>query len=1043
MGYAELHCRSNFSFLTGASHPEQLVEVAASLGLDALALTDRNGVYGIVRFAQAARAVGLPTVFGVEIDCGTFGEIVLLSRGASGYGSMVRAIAEGQLAGTKGAPLFMVDALAHRVNQQCVVLTGGYGGAVVRALSEHGPAVAESTLRQLVESFGRDNVFVELWDHGDPIDAVRNDQLAQIAYRVGVECVATNNVMYAVPGQHRVATALAAVHHRCGLDAIDYRLPPAATAYVRSEAEMQRRFVRYPGVVERAFEIARDISFDLSLVAPKLPPFPCPDGHDEMSFLRALVQEGAHKRYGSQPSKNQEDLSLRSRAWHTIEHELAIIESLGFAGYFLVVWDIVRFCTERGILCQGRGSAANSAVCFSLGITKADAVSLGLLFERFLSPERDGPPDIDIDIESGRREEVIQYVYQRHGRLHAAQVANVITYRSRSAVRDMARALGYSAAQQDAWSKQVDAWRDIAVTAQRSDHDIPDLVIEMATQVEHMPRHLGIHSGGMVMCDRPIVEVCPVEWARMENRSVLQWDKDDCAAAGLVKFDLLGLGMLSALSRSVALIREHRGYELDLAQLPQEDDVYAMLCRADTVGVFQVESRAQMSTLPRIKPRRFYDLVVEIALIRPGPIQGGSVHPYIRRRNGVEPVTYLHPLLENSLAKTLGVPLFQEQLMQMAIDVAGFTANEADQLRQAMGSKRSTARMEKLKTRLYGGMAQRGITGPIADEIFEKMSAFAHYGFPESHSVSFAYLVYASAWIKLHEPAIFCASLLNSQPMGFWSSHTLVRDARRHGVVVHTPDINASSDVATLVDDSHSVGSLAIRMGISSVRGIGAELAQRIAQLGPYISLEHLSRTVPQISRSQMEALATAGAFTESFGIERRDALWEAGAYGHRHLSGHGQEHLDTIMGLNVIPHLPGMAPIEEAIADLWATGVSPNGHPTVFLREQLCEQGVLCADQLLTAEHNSRVLVAGVVTHRQRPGTARGVTFISLEDETGLINVVCSQGCWIRHRVIARDASALLVRGRVEHVDGVTNIIAESLSPLFIAATVPSRDFR
>jgi len=1041
MGYAELHCRSNFSFLTGASHPEHLVEVAGALGLDALAMTDRNGVYGIVRFAEAARAVGLPTVFGVEIDCGAFGEIVLLSRGASGYGPMVRAVSEGQLAGKKGAPVFMVDAIAHRVNQQCVVLTGGYGGAVVRALTQHGPAVAESTLRQLVESFGRDNVLVELWDHGDPIDAVRNDQLVQIAHRVGVECVATNNVMYAVPAQHRVATALAAVQNRCGLDEIDYRLPPAATAYLRSEAEMHRRFVRYPGVVERACVIAREIAFDLSLVAPKLPPFPCPDGHDEMSFLRALVQEGAQKRYGAKPDAGQEDLSLRSRAWRTIDHELAIIESLGFAGYFLVVWDIVRFCAERGILCQGRGSAANSAVCFSLGITKADAVSLGLLFERFLSPERDGPPDIDIDIESGRREEVIQYVYQRHGRLHAAQVANVITYRSRSAVRDMARALGYSPTQQDAWSKQVDAWSDIAVTAQHSEHDIPDLVLEMASHVEHMPRHLGIHSGGMVMCDRPIVEVCPVEWARMENRSVLQWDKDDCAAAGLVKFDLLGLGMLSALSRSIALIREHRGYELDLAQLPQEDDVYAMLCRADTVGVFQVESRAQMSTLPRIKPRRFYDLVVEIALIRPGPIQGGSVHPYIRRRNGVEPVTYLHPLLENSLAKTLGVPLFQEQLMQMAIDVAGFTANEADQLRQAMGSKRSTARMEKLKTRLYGGMAERGIAGPIADEIFDKMSAFAHYGFPESHSVSFAYLVYSSAWIKLYEPAIFCAALLNSQPMGFWSSHTLVRDARRHGVVVHTPDINASSDVATVIHDPNSHGALAIRMGISSVRGIGGDLGRRIAESGPYESLEHLSRMVPQVSRSQMEALATAGAFTESFGVDRRDALWEAGAYGHR--PQHGQDHLDKIMGLNAIPHLPGMAPIEEAIADLWATGVSPNGHPTVFVREQLFAKGVLCADQLLTAQHNARVLVAGVVTHRQRPMTARGMTFISLEDETGLINVVCSKGCWMRHRAVARDASALLVRGRLEYADGVVNIIAESLSPLFVGATVPSRDFR
>jgi error-prone DNA polymerase len=541
----------------------------------------------------------------------------------------------------------------------------------------------------------------------------------------------------------------------------------------------------------------------------------------------------------------------------------------------------------------------------------------------------------------------------------------------------------------------------------------------------------------MVICDRPIIEVCPVEWARMENRSVLQWDKDDCAAVGLVKFDLLGLGMLSALGNAVRLIEQHRGRTVDLAALPQEDEVYAMLCRADTVGVFQIESRAQMSTLPRLKPRRFYDLVVEIALIRPGPIQGGSVHPYIRRRNGKEPVTYLHPLLENSLGKTLGVPLFQEQLMQMAIDVAGFTPSEADQLRQAMGSKRSRARMERLKVRLYEGMAERGITGAVADEIFDKMAAFANYGFPESHSVSFAYLVYASSWIKLHEPAVFCASLLNAQPMGFWSPHTLVRDARRHGVLVRTPDINASADVATLEECGESAGGLAVRLGIGSVRGIGAELARSVAQGRPYASMDDLGRRVPQLTRRQIEALATAGAFGESFGDARRDALWEAGAH-----TG-GAMTLQGVTGVQSTPVLPGMEPVEEAIADLWATGISPDGHPTVFLRAQLDAKGVLTAAQLGAVPHRDRVLVAGVVTHRQRPMTARGATFISLEDETGLINVVCSKGCWARHRAVARDASALLVRGRVECADGVVNVVAESISPLFAPASVPSRDFR
>ena len=1035
--YAELHCRSNFSFLEGAAHPEELAEVAASLGLHALGLTDRNGLYGIVRFAEAARAVSLPTAFGVELDCGARGDIVLLARGPSGYSHMARAISNGQLAGTKGAPVFVVEQVAHTVRHHCVVLTGDSRGSVVQALMNSGPRAAEHELQELVEHFGRDNVFVELWDHGDPIDTVRNDQLVHIAHRVDVECVATNNVSYAVPSQHRLATAIAAVRHRSDLNNIDHQLPAAATAYLRSGIEMQRRFARYPGVVEQAAHLASHIAFDLSLVAPKLPPFPCPGGLDEMAYLRELVAYGARHRYGDKPVDAAEDLSLRARAWRTIEHELSIIETLGFAGYFLVVWDIVRFCEERGILCQGRGSAANSAVCYSLGITKADAVSLGLLFERFLSPERDGPPDIDIDIESGRREEVIQYVYQRHGRHHAAQVANVITYRSRSAVRDMARALGYSPQQQDSWSKQVDAWGTVAVTAGQTDHDIPPLVLEMAAEVENMPRHLGIHSGGMVMCHRPIIEVCPVEWARMENRSVLQWDKDDCAAIGLVKFDLLGLGMLSALSNAVNFVSQHRTYQLNLATIPQEDEVYAMLCRADTVGVFQVESRAQMSTLPRLRPRKFYDLVVEVALIRPGPIQGGSVHPYIRRRNGEEPVTYLHPLLENSLSKTLGVPLFQEQLMQMAIDVAGFTPAEADQLRQAMGSKRSRSRMERLKERLYDGMTQRGIRGPIADEIFNKMAAFANYGFPESHSVSFAYLVYASSYIKLHEPAIFCAALLNAQPMGFWSPHTLVQDARRHGVVVRSPDINASAHNTTLEQCDESMGGLAVRLGIASVRGVSDSVARMVAERRPYESLEHLARMVPELSRQQMEALATAGAFTESFGDDRRHALWEAGAYGN------STHQLQGIMGMNSRPTLPGMEPVEEAIADLWATGISPDGHPTVFLREELHRKGVVTAEDLVAVAHQARVLVAGIVTHRQRPMSARGATFISLEDETGLINVVCSKGCWARHRAVARDASALLVRGRVECANGVINIVAESISPLFVPVSVPSRDFR
>ena len=1038
--YAELHCRSQFSFLRGASSPERLVEVAGQLGLDALALTDRHGFYGVVRFAQAAREVGVRTVFGAEVECGqpaaSRGNLVAVADGPDGYVALSRALTAGQLRGKKSQPQFDVASLAETLRDTCWMLTGGADGMLAAALRTGGVDAAGQSLRLLVDAFGRDRLLVELWHHGEPADVWRNDVFIDLAVRAGVQCVATNDVSYAVPADHSLATALAAVRNRCSLDDLDPHLPPAASACLRSGEEQARRFARYPGVVALAADIGRAAAFDLSLIAPRLPPYPCPGGLSEIRFLRQLVEAGGRRRYGERPLGVHEDLSLRSRAWRTIDHELEVIEQLGFAGYFLVVWDIVQFCERSDILCQGRGSAANSAVCYSLGITKADAVSLGLLFERFLSAERDGPPDIDLDIESDRREEVIQYVYERYGRERAAQVANVITYRARSAVRDMARALGYDAAEQDAFSRRFDSWSPVK---DQREVTVPDLVVQLAQRVQDAPRHLGIHSGGMVICDRPISEVCPVEWATMPGRSVLQWDKDDCAAVNLVKFDLLGLGMLSALHRAIDYIAEFRGERVDLATIPQEDDVYAMLCRADSVGVFQVESRAQMSTLPRLKPRRFYDLVVEVALIRPGPIQGGSVHPYIRRRNGQEPVTYLHPLLENSLGKTLGVPLFQEQLMQMAIDVAGFTPSQADELRQAMGSKRSRARMTRLRDRLYAGMAQRGITGEIADEIYDKMAAFANYGFPESHSVSFAYLVYASAWIKLHEPAIFCAALINSQPMGFWSPHTLVQDARRHGVVVRTPDINASRAGAWLEPDAQSTGGLAVRLGIGSVRGIGDDLALRIEAARPFNDVEDLVRRVPGISVKQLEALSTAGVFGESFDVSRRTALWNAGAV--------AESSPDRLAGVvtTSTPHLPGMQPVEEAVADLWATGVSPDGHPTTFLRASLRELGVVTAADLDALARNgaTRVLVAGVVTHRQRPMTAKGTTFFSLEDETGLINVLCSRGCWVRHAEVLRRASALLVRGQVQYAEGVVNVIGEQFSELRVPIRMASRDFR
>jgi error-prone DNA polymerase len=695
------------------------------------------------------------------------------------------------------------------------------------------------------------------------------------------------------------------------------------------------------------------------------------------------------------------------------------------------VWDITQFCVRSDILCQGRGSAANSAVCYSLGVTKADAVRMGLLFERFLSVERDGPPDIDIDIENGRREEVIQYVYDRHGRLHAAQVANVITYRPRSAIREAAKALGHSTGTVDAWSKQLERYGRVQAAA--VDSDIPADVITLARRLEGFPRHLGIHSGGMVMCDRPVVEVCPVEWGTMPGRTVLQWDKEDCAAAGLVKFDLLGLGMLSAVHRTINLIRDHHGVTVDLAALPQEDEVYDLLCAADTVGVFQVESRAQMATLPRLKPRNFYDLVVEVALIRPGPIQGGSVHPYLRRRNDQEPITYLHPMLEDCLRRTLGVPLFQEQLMEMAVTVAGFTPGEADRLRSAMGSKRSPERMGALRQRFFTGLAANNITGKLADEIWSKMAAFASFGFPESHSISFAYIVYESAWLKVHYPAALLAGLLNSQPMGFWAPRTLIADARRHGVEVLRPDANASSATATLEGDRERP---AVRLGIASVRALSDETAEQVAAGRPYDNLEDLARRA-ELTRPQMEALATAGATDGLTSGGRRAALWAAGA-----VADSGPDRLPGLAVGTDAPDLPAMTVTEEVIADLWATGVTVDTSLTELARPDLDQRGVTVAGNLGGLADRARVVVAGIVTHRQRPETAAGVTFVSLEDETGLVNVVVSVGCWKRHRKVAQSAAAMIITGRVETADDTINVVAERIEPLDLAAPTRSRDF-
>jgi error-prone DNA polymerase len=1057
--YVELHAHSNYSFLDGVSHPEELVVEAARLGLPGLALTDHDGLYGVVKFAQAARDYCLHTIFGAELSLGLpapqngeedpFGQhLVVLARGPAGYAALAEQLTAAQLAGEKGRPVYDLEAFAAGTRGKVMVLTGCRKGAVSAALHLAGAEAARRELTSLTSLFGGDSVVVELIDHDQPLDDERNDALAALAREAGLPVVATNNVHYAAPGHHSLAVAAAAVRARRSMAELDPWLPAAGTAHLRTAAEMRARFHRHPGAVAQSVAIARDCAFDLALIAPTLPAFEVPPGETEDSWLRHLATLGMRRRYGPPEAA--------PTAYAQLEKELSIVREMGFPGYFLVVHSITEFCRERGILCQGRGSSANSIICYALGVTNADPIAYGLLFERFLSPERDGPPDIDVDIESARREEVIQYLFEKYGRLHTAQVANVISYRSRSAVRDAAKALGYSPGQQDAWSKQID--RDGAIIPRGDEPPIPEPVLELAHRMQDAPRHLGIHSGGMVICDRPVGQVVPIEWARMENRSVLQWDKDDCAAVGLTKFDLLGLGMLGALHHAFDFLGEVHGDQLDLAAIPPDDpSVYAMIQAADTIGVFQIESRAQMASLPRLKPSTFYDLVVEVALIRPGPIQGNAVHPFIRRATGREPVVFDHPLLEPALAKTKGVPLFQEQLLQMAIDVAGFSAADADALRRAISSKRSAERMAALRARFYAGMAEREITGELADKIWHQVEAFANYGFPESHAISFAYLAYASCYLKRYYPAAFTAALLKAngeRHMGFYSPQTLVTDARRHGVTIEGPDINRSTTYARLEAPGPlrpapaeappaewGRGGPRIRLGLSAVRTIGADLADQLVaerdQHGPYQGFEDLARRCG-LSPVQLEALATAGAFT-AFDPSRREALWTAGAaalISADQLPG-------TTPGLDA-PPLPSLSALEVAAADLWATGVTPGLHPVELVRRRLTEAGAVTAAELRTLPTRTRAWVGGVVTHRQRPRTAGGVIFMSLEDETGTANVICSPGLWKRYRSVARHSRALLVRGLVENAEGVTNLLADHCEPFSLGTPVAgSRDFR
>ncbi len=1086
--YAELHCHSHYSFLDGASSPAELVEEAVRLGLHGLAITDHDGFYGAPMLAEAAAAyptAGLRTVYGAELSLGLGGpqngvpdpegsHLLVLARGVEGYHRLAAAMTAAHLRGDeKGRPVYDLDELSETGRGHWVVLTGCRKGTVRAALASGGPPAGATELDRLTRLFGIDHVVVELSPSRHPAADETNALLAGLAGDHGLPVVAAGNAHHATPASARLASAMAAVRARRSLADMDGWLDLSGAAHLRSGAEVARALPRWPDAVPRSVVLADELAFDLRKASPRLPKHRIPQGHTADSWLRELVWRGFEERYAGQPHAEE----ARDR----IEHELRVVAEKDFAGYFVIVHDIVDFARSRGILCQGRGSAASSAVCYALGVTAVDAVFYRLPFERFISAHRDEEPDIDVDFDSDRREEVIQWVYETYGRHNAAQVANVITYRPRMAVRDAAKALGHSAGQQDAWSKQIDGWQAV-VTEESGDggHDVPAPVMALAHQLMGAPRHLGIHSGGMVLTERPIGEVCPIERARMERRTVLQWDKDACESMGLVKFDLLGLGMLGALDHMMRLAAEHTGESWQLATMPKEEPgVYDMLCRADSVGVFQVESRAQIGTLPRLRPREFYDLAIEIALIRPGPIQGGAVHPYVRRATGVEEVTYEHPDLVPVLERTRGVPLFQEQLMAMAVALGDCTRDDADLLRRAMGSKRGVERIESIKEKLYAGMARRGLVGDVADAIYVKILSFANFGFAESHALSFALLVYASSWFKLHYPAAFLAGLLRNQPMGFYSPQSLVADARRHGVVVGRPDLQLSGALAGLeLLDGSSAGSTgldgclhphhartewqadssdptlthrrdghhSVRLGLDSVRGIGLEVAERIVaarEQAPFVDVTDVSRRAG-LTSAQLEALATAGAF-ESLGLDRRQALWVAGA-------AERSDHLAGSTPAPAPPPLPAMTDIELTLADLWATRISPERHPVEHLRDELTRAGIKSVADLQHVEPRRRVHVAGLVTHRQRPGTAQGVTFLNLEDETGMLNVVCSIGVMRAHRQAARNRVAVVVRGIIERQEGALNLVADRVEGIdtlvpgagaVLQARAQSRDFR
>ncbi len=1055
--YVELHAASAFSFLEGASQPEALIDRAAALELPAMALLDRNGLYGAARFHTSALRSGVKAHMGAEISVSSLGErlmppewlphrnsaeparLPLLCASREGYQNLCRLITQCKLrqaAKQEGAAGF-TDLRQYAAGIVC--LTGGDEGPLAAALMRGGEEAGRKVVEKLTHIFGRRNVYVELQRHQVREQEWRNQAALRIARSLNLPLLSTNGVRYATEYDREILDLFTSIRHHTELDRAGRLLSRNAQRHLRSASEMSALFRDVPGAVERTVELSSRLQFQLSDLGYEFPRYPVPDGETMDSFLRKRVEEGVIRRYG--PGR---DAKLLARARRQVEHELALIAKLGFAGYFLIVWDIVQYCKRHNILVQGRGSAANSAVCYALEITAIDPVGMELLFERFLNENRGEWPDIDLDLPSEeKREQAIQYVYQRYGELGAAMTANVITYRGRSAAREVGKALGFDAESLRRLSGLVGhfEWRGptdtMAHAFQNAGLDLthPRIAkyLELCMRVQDLPRHLGQHSGGMVICQGQLNQVVPIERASMAGRTVVQWDKEDCADMGIVKVDLLGLGMMAVLKDCLELIPRHYGERVDLAHLPQDEEVYRALQRADTVGMFQVESRAQMASLPRNRPEKFYDLVVQVAIIRPGPIVGKMMHPYMRRRQGREAVTYPHPSLEPVLRRTLGVPLFQEQLLRIAMTVASFSGAEAEELRRAVGMRRSWERMKNLEGKLREGMTANGMAPATQEEIIQQISSFALYGFPESHAASFALIAYASAYFKVRYLAAFTCAILNNQPMGFYMPAVLVKDAQRHGLRVKPIDVQRSEWPCTL--EREPDGSLALRLGLGYAKELRRQSAEAIVlarkESGPFHSTEDLISRVATLNRKELTLLAQTGALNSIDGIaHRRDALWQVERAG----KPEGPLLRPNSEALREAPAplpLHSMNTEERLAADYAGTGLTVGRHPMAYRREALRREHILTARELQACRHGEYVRAAGCVIARQRPGTAKGFVFISMEDETGIANVIVTPDLFERERLTVTRGKFLLAEGPLQNQDGVIHVKATRLHSL------------